>query len=1299
MAVNAFSSAPLRLSYFPNSEVILYADSGSRNVYRSEDAGFSWTRVDAVPEGQATLLIMHEYDPSRAYIMTPELAHYRTKDRGRTWESFFAGSRYSPFYPDVMLFHATEPDRIIYNGMDCLGIFCEDVTLYTLDNFDTDGKFLRSSTSGCWWAKSSALFTTGAQDLDRNRILCIVRAPSSPFKQDQRLLISDNFFGAADAGGAIQEYEPNLDMDKPAQGIVHIAVVQKFLLAATTSANTDEMALFVSDDSKKWHRAVFPTTHQVRQEAFTVLESTNYSIQVDVMTTRPSNPMGVLFTSNSNGTYFTENVQNTNRNARGHVDFEKIAGIQGIFLVNRVANPDDVAKEVQTVKKIVSEITFDDGRTFEQVTADGKRIHLHSVTELRNVGRVYSSPAPGLVMAVGNTGDALGEYWETGNLYVSDDAGMTWHHALDGPHKYEFGDSGSILLAVRDSKTQDVGEIRYSLTHGTGEWKTVAFPDGLKVRPYILTTTQDATSLKFILVGEVKEGDEVKYKTIAIDFDGLHEATCKETDLEDWWARVDDKKQARCLMGHRQKFQRRRKDAACFIKQEFKELAPVQTDCDCSDLDYECDFNFGRDDQGDDCVPRVPVAVPEGACQPGQATFKGPSGWRKIPGNTCRSKSGEPKEQQRDYRCAEGARPPSTPANDTMTHATTDWAGDWNAWEKHYLERGASSSADDETIIVRPLKLAGAKQTRGPISVTHDHGKTWTVKSELRADDIWYMIPHRYFKDLVFFLTADKTVWYTTDRGRTLHTFQAPYPAQVAEGQANPLAVHADKKDWLLWTGKKCEDGAKQCVWTVSWSKDRGDHWETGARFVKRCEFAGADAYRRAGRQQQEIVCTARAQENEQADNPLQLVTTDNWFDDRQVRLTGVQDFATKDEFIVVATELADKGSLQALASLDGQTFAAAHFPANFEVKHTHAFTVLDSSTHAVNLFVATQTEADRYMGAILKSNSNGTSYVQSISHVNCNGAFYVDFEKMLGLQGVALVNVVANADQVIASGAKKLLQTRITHNDGAQWAYLPPPAQDVDGKAFGCTSAKGDEKCALHLHGYTEREDHGKTYSSEGAVGYMFGWGNVGDALGEKEGADTFMTDDAGISWRHIRKGRYAWSFGDQGSVIVLVRVDGDTDEVVFSVDGGKTWPAPYVFSDRKVRITEISTLRSGGSRNFLLWGVHTTGAGIFTVNLDFAGFSERVCKHDRDDAAASDYDLWSPRHPMQADDCLFGHISHYLRKKADVKCYNDFQLEKLYSQQNCSCTRMDYEWCVPPLPPTLRYFLGHVDKEQLTP
>lgn len=64
----------------------------------------------------------------------------------------------------------------------------------------------------------------------------------------------------------------------------------------------------------------------------------------------------------------------------------------------------------------------------------------------------------------------------------------------------------------------------------------------------------------------------------------------------------------------------------------------------------------------------------------------------------------------------------------------------------------------------------------------------------------------------------------------------------------------------------------------------------------------------------------------------------------------------------------------------------------------------------------------------------------------------YVDFEKMVGLDGIAIVNVVANPDAAAVTGTKEL-QTRITHNDGGRWKPLTPPKYDSQGQTYECRS------------------------------------------------------------------------------------------------------------------------------------------------------------------------------------------------------------------------------------------------------
>jgi len=75
-----------------------------------------------------------------------------------------------------------------------------------------------------------------------------------------------------------------------------------------------------------------------------------------------------------------------------------------------------------------------------------------------------------------------------------------------------------------------------------------------------------------------------------------------------------------------------------------------------------------------------------------------------------------------------------------------------------------------------------------------------------------------------------------------------------------------------------------------------------------------------------------------------------------------------------------------------------------------------------------------------------------AIDYVNRNQYGYVDFEKMIGLDGIALVNIVSNPQEAVHTN-QKAIQSRITHNDGGTWKQLVPPRRDSQGNEYACSS------------------------------------------------------------------------------------------------------------------------------------------------------------------------------------------------------------------------------------------------------
>jgi hypothetical protein len=1237
--------------YFDDSNVILGHDREAGTVWRSANGGETWKFVDS--DGQAENvwdLWRHPLDKTRAYMLGIGRTHWMTTDRGETWRRFETEATTSLFR-NPFSFHGHDPKKVIWHGQICHGFECDEAAYYTTDDFKTVNG-LREGSRGCHWAASTPRFGVGIEPVVDNRIFCLVRGFYSPWPKDNRLLVSDDFFDT--------ELEPALDDGRTVTGIIEMAPVSKYMLAAAKAQGTDELALYVTDDSVEWHRAEFGQ-QRINEEAYTVLESTNYSIQIDVMNTNPKNPMGVLFTSNSNGTYFTRNIDYTNRNGVGNVDFEKVQGIQGIVLVNTVANGKEVESGVDADKRVVTEISFDDGRTFQDLKVDGERLHLHSVTDLSNSGRVFSSPAPGLVMGIGNTGKSLKSY-EEGDLYVSDDAGLTWRHGLDGAHKYEFGNEGGVLVAISDEEA--TSKIQYSINHGK-DWTKADLPE--KIRAQLLTTVPDSTSLKFLLMGKQGSGSKATWYVFMIDFEGLHERTCKDDDFVQWPARVDENGDPTCVMGHMQFYRRRKADADCFIGGEFMDPQPEFKRCHCTKQDFECDFDFVRNEDRTKCIPSGPLTVPQGACKDPEGTFRGSSGWRLIPGDECIRKGGEILDEEVERPCKDSIKAPAS--GEVAVEKTFFDAAKFGEW--HYLERTKNSPKEqtDETVIMRTSEQE--------IYLTRDHGKTWEVI--LDGEPITQIVPHTYFNDVVYFLTGGKTVHYSINRAEKISSFDAPaWPSELST--LPTIRFHPDYKDWLLWAGSDGCPGA-DCHTNIHYSKDRGDDWSTLLRYVRKCEFI-----RKEGVAANENLVYCEQYQDEDPNKPLQLISSDNWFADSQVHFPDILDFATMSEFIIVAAKTEDQKSLKVDASVDGQTFAAAEFPPNFKVAHQQAYTVLDSSTHAVFLHVTVNNQADREYGTIIKSNSNGTSYVLTLNAVNRDTEGYVDFEKMQGLEGVALVNVVANTEQA-NNGEKKKLKSMITHNDGAEWALVPPPKKDAVGGDFDCVKKAGvaTEKCSLHIHSYTERYDKGATFSSSSAVGLMMAVGNVGEYLERRESdnTDTFITRDGGITWSSVKRGSYMWEYGDQGSIIVIIEESKPTKVIFYTLDEGEHW-IEYEFSSVAMQIDAITTVPSDTSRNFLLWGREVgdgAKSGITTVNLDFTGLKERQrqCELSETQMENDDYYLWEPRHPMQDDNCLFGHVRQYHRKRPEADCFNGREIKHGHPYaKNCTCTRQDFEWYV---------------------
>jgi Sortilin, neurotensin receptor 3, len=256
-------------------------------------------------------------------------------------------------------------------------------TYVTQDAFQTSPRKLLNNTSRCIWAYSTPQFKAPVSD---SLVYCIAFDPSSDasssphlggFFEGMRSLRDSRLYSSTDFFENERNYV-DLGIGKDARGLVGIGGVQKYIVTALkpgsffTDPNQpdvshgDEMILYVTEDGQTWSRALFPHGHGLRQNAYTIVESTSHSILVDVLTDTDS-ASGTLFTSNSNGTYFVRSLEHTNRNSLGIVDFEKLENVEGVALANVVSNWEDVEGSRGAEKRLKTKITFDDGKFTERI--------------------------------------------------------------------------------------------------------------------------------------------------------------------------------------------------------------------------------------------------------------------------------------------------------------------------------------------------------------------------------------------------------------------------------------------------------------------------------------------------------------------------------------------------------------------------------------------------------------------------------------------------------------------------------------------------------------------------------------------------------------------------------------------------------------------------------------------------------------------------------------------------------------------------------------------------------------------
>ncbi|CAI4379856.1 CQS_1a_G0024740.mRNA.1.CDS.1 [Saccharomyces cerevisiae] len=1223
------------LKSFDDSNTLIRLDN--RAVWISFDAGKNWETVKEIKERIFRLVIdpLHGQDRAFASIYaSPKF--YVTNDGGKSWRA--------------LTIPIPEEYRI---SSDCI------ITTHPTKKGKDDDDI---TTSRCDFVKSSKDSDISGNDAS---IICLF---------SNREYDSEHHFIAAytklvlstDEGRSFKEFDEFKD-----KVINQYKILKSHVVVLTQNDRYNEMSsmdIWISNDASTFQKAQLPAqlrhvnVNQIDEDAIGRIIIPISTMFTDEKNDQPA-PSEILI-SNSQGLKFSP-VEWTLKPQVGYIHLFFSDFLKGTIFGSFHPSIDYSYHKGKYSGKIAREetkISVDNGLTWsnlkvvdrENANSFGCDITRSERCSLQNPFYNFkvSNPSAGIMLLTGSVGDGSEFDWRDQKTFISRDSGLTWRLAHNSSGLYATGDLGNIVVYIPYHSNEDgdlQSEFYYSLDQGA-TWSEYELTDGVSaIRPsQLINITPDGSGSKFILSGMListadREGNLVILSSsivYAIDFSAAFDRkTCEEEDFEDW-SLADGK----CVNGAKYKYRRRKQDARCLVKKAFKDLSLDETPCNsCAASDYECSFEFVGDTNGQ-CVPDYNLITLSDICDKSKGKSVLVEPLQLIKGDKCKTPM---KIEPVDIPCDEIPKEGSN----GKEIVTTENKFDFEIKFYQYFD----TVADESLVMLNSI---------GDAYISHDGGQT-IKRFDTDGEKIVEVVFNPYFNSSAYLFGSKGNIFLTHDRGYSFMIAKLPEARQLGM----PLDFSAKAQDtFIYYGGKNCESIlSPECHAVAYLTKDGGETFTEMLDNAIHCEFAGT-LFEYPSNDDM-VMCQVK----EKFSQTRRLVSSIDFFqDDSKTIFENIIGYLSTGGYIIVAVPH-ENNELRAYVTVDGDEFAEAKLPYCEDVEKQEAFTILGSEEGSIFLHLATNLESGHDFGNLLKSNSNGTFFVTLEHAVNRNTLGYVDFEKVQGLEGIILTNIVSNSDKVVENKEDEQLKTKITFNEGSDWNFLKPPRKDSEGKKFSCDSVSLD-KCSLHLHGYTGRKDIRDTYSSGSALGMMFGVGNVGDRLLPYEECSTFLTTDGGETWAEVKKGPHQWEYGDHGGVLVLVPENAETDFISYSTDFGKTWK-DYKFCGDKVFVKDITTVPRDSALRFLLFGeAKNMGSGSFrTYTIDFRNVFERQCEFDITSKESADF-KYSPLGSHAG--CLFGHKTEFLRK-TDEKCFigNIPLSEFSRTVKNCPCTRQDFE------------------------
>lgn len=1295
----------LKISPFDDSTTLLRIEDN--HLVISNDNGANWAPVKDVKDEVSWIEIDPFNNKNRAFVTVKgQIDYYMTTDMGQKWshlnikaprdkEPVFCDLKSHPFQTNYLLVSCVVCPKHDENTIPDYQA-CETFVTVSKDegksfkqvklpnkkeNSNDNGKFNTVKANSCEFAKINK---HSSLQIDDSTIICNELEQSTTnddHDQDIIELISNSnsrLYYTKDFGANIQEFPQFKDMT-----VNSFKILESYIIVITQDDSHNKFSpkrIWISKDGKTFNEAYIPS--QIRYDTTTFIfedelgriilpitrsnENENDDTEQDDQHNRRKHKrtFSEVYISDSSGSKFSL-LDSTTSKGHGMTLYSPVKFLKGTSILRKMSSfmprhGDDGNKKnkMKSHFKQITKITTDNGHTWNNLKIVDPGNEDKYPCDINNVEKCFLTPfiynqddfdpTIGVLLLSGSVSDGTNADFNKQSTFLSHDGGISWKEVFNFPTATVTGDYGNIIIAMPfDPETDDdpASEFYFSLDQGF-TWHEYQFDEAM-IPMEVLPVTQDGSGLKFMISGVSL--DQSDYATgpfgsnliYTVDFsDAFNGKQCQDSDFETWTAN-----KGKCVTGSRFTTKRRKKDAQCLVKNVYQDITWDEEVCDeCSEADYECAFEFSRDDNGE-CRPDINLVKLSGKCVNDKKKTLSLTPLKLIPGDKCKKQM---KIDTVPFKCSEDSAPVKSGAPILATE---------NKFDHKLGFYQYFNSVEDETVIF--------VDTYGQPYISHDSGQN-IQKIETDGEAIQEVIFNPYFKSSAFLFGDKGTLFVTHDSGHSFTSTDLPEVRQLGF----PLDFNFKEKEYFIfYGGKNCENPLyPECHAVAYITRDGGKSFKELLNNSIHCEFAGSQYEHPYDKDL--IICQVR--DNNSIKRSL-VSTTDDFQKETKVLYENIIGYMSGDGYSVVAVSH-NTNELRAYVTQDGNEFAEAKLPQDLAEMKQQTFTILGSQMRSIFMHMTTNNQIDHYFGDLLKSNSNGTSFVTLQKDVNRNNKGLVDFEAVQNLEGIILINVVANAKGVRDNGEGKRLKTKITFNDGSDWTYLKAPQRDSEGKKYGCNT-KDLEHCSLNIHGSSEYIDSRDTYSSGSAVGMMFAIGNVGESLLPREECSTFFTSDGGMTWKEVKKGSHQWEFGDHGGVLVLVPDNVETNYITYSLDAGATWK-DFKFTENNVIVKDIVTVPQDSALRFLLIAESgdVSGQHAKTYTIDFYNSFKRQCVFDLNKPDHDDFDY--ARIVRSKEECLFGHKGEFLKKIHNDCFIGNIPMNNFFRiTENCTCTRQDFE------------------------